>query len=224
MTGVKEGAVNLLKTSGHDTLTQPATAKRVVMIGIVCGIFLIWAIVARQRDAEREQRFQPQTKPSPPATEVPLLTSAEHLEKAKAILAKPEPNLPDLQVAESHLKQIKPDHPESKTARRLEGQIKAERQKISKMFAEATRKTMISVREEAAKELERRFLRSGLDVHVKLSGKDKTVITMEYVLWSRPLIYQLGETQFLENLKKSGFKKAIFADGHRYTWTFDLDK
>jgi hypothetical protein len=25
-------------------------------------------------------------------------------------------------------------------------------------------------------------------------------------------------------LKKSGFKKAIFADGHRYTWTFDLDK
>ena len=133
------------------------------MIGIVCGIFLIWAIVAaRQRDAERERRFQTQTRPAFAATEVPLLTSAEHLEKAKAILAKPEPNLPELQVAESHLKRIKPDDSESKAARRLEGQIKAQRGKISKMFAEATRKTMISVREEAAKELERRFLKAAL--------------------------------------------------------------
>jgi hypothetical protein len=64
-----------MQSFGHETLTPPSMAKRVVMIAIVCGIFLIWAIVARQRDAERERRFQTQTRPAPTATAAESVTA-----------------------------------------------------------------------------------------------------------------------------------------------------
>jgi hypothetical protein len=58
----------------------------------------------------------------------------------------------------------------------------------------------------------------------QLKQQNKTIVTMKYVLLSRPTVYQLQESGFLEQLKKRGFKKAILADGYRYTWNFDLTK
>jgi hypothetical protein len=54
------------------------------MIGIVCGIFLIWAIATRQRDAERERGFQTQTQPAPAATAKPVTVDCPKIRKELA--------------------------------------------------------------------------------------------------------------------------------------------
>jgi hypothetical protein len=90
--------------------------------------------------------------------------------------------------------------------------------KLAKVF-------MKSGRENIANELEKRYLSNGMDVRITLSGPEKTIMRMEYVLMSRPLIYKItNETDFLQNLKTLGFKKVIFTDGYYHSWTYTLAK
>src|SRR5262249_61731989 len=102
--------------------------------------------------------------------------------------------------------------------------VKAEEQRLIKEFAQTLLKRDVVGREQWADEMERGMLRKGFDVHITLSGADKTVMTMQYVLLSRPTVYQLQESDFFSTMKKRGFKKAILTDGYGRSWTFDLTK
>jgi hypothetical protein len=58
---------------------------------------------------------------------------------------------------------------------------------------------------------------------VRLLGQNKTTIRLEYILFSRPMVYKLtNETELLDVLKNKGFKEVIFYDTYRYTWKYDL--
>ena len=92
-------------------------------------------------------------------------------------------------------------------------------------FVDNGPETKKQLREEAATRMENKFLDQGMDVHVTVSGKNKDIITLKYVLISRPLVHQLNKDgTLIDNLQRMEFKKAIFTDGYRATWTFDLTK
>lgn len=68
-------------------------------------------------------------------------------------------------------------------------------------------------------DLETKFLKSGMDVSVKVSGKESRAIRLAYVLWSRPLIYKMTtEGKLLDQLSDQGFTMVVF-DGSSETWT-----
>jgi hypothetical protein len=84
-------------------------------------------------------------------------------------------------------------------------------------------------RKDHANVLERKYLKNGLDIAVSVSGSKNTVLTLRYILFSRPLIYKFvtapddrRESDFLSELRQLGFTKVIFSDGHDKSWTFDL--
>jgi len=80
-----------------------------------------------------------------------------------------------------------------------------------------------------AARLERNFLSGGFDITVKVSGPKATTLTLRYVLFNRPAIYNLTtdangkETDLLSTCRKLGFKKLVFSDGYEKTWTYSLD-
>lgn len=75
-----------------------------------------------------------------------------------------------------------------------------------------------------AEKIERVFLSNGMDARVYVSGKENTVLTVEYVLLNRAFAYKMtNEGDFYENTKKAGFKKLVF-DNKETTWTYDLTK
>ena len=74
-------------------------------------------------------------------------------------------------------------------------------------------------RKEFGSDLELKFLKSGMDVSVKVSGKESRAIRLEYVLWSRPLIFKLTtEGKLLDQLTDQGFTLVVF-DGSSDVWT-----
>ena len=153
-----------------------------------------------------------------------VLTSAEHLIAAREILQNKNLTAADVGKAESHLKAINQTDTEFKESQQLLKKAKVEEKRLVKEFAEKLRREGIVLREKWADEMERGMLRKGMDVHINLSGPDKTTVTLKYVLLSRPEVYQLQESNFFENLKKQGFKKAVLTDGYHQQWTFDLTK
>jgi hypothetical protein len=104
-------------------------------------------------------------------------------------------------------------------------EVEQREKEIKKVSEVVAKKIMIKQRERIAEEMERNYLSKGMDVHIRLSGTEKTIMKMEYVLFSRPLVYKIvNETDFLADLKKAGFQKVIFDDKYNYSWTYDLGK
>ncbi len=98
--------------------------------------------------------------------------------------------------------------------------VEIERKQI-KEEKEAAKLARVNV----AKKLERKYLSNGMDVRIFLSGPEKTIMLMEYVFMSRPLVYQItNETNFLLDLELLGFKKVIFSDGYDWKWSYNLAK
>ena len=63
-----------------------------------------------------------------------------------------------------------------------------------------------------------------MDVRVSISGVEKNVLKLNYILWSRPIIYKyVNENNFLDGPRRAGFKKVIFDDTHNDSWTYKLD-
>jgi hypothetical protein len=78
-----------------------------------------------------------------------------------------------------------------------------------------------------ARQAEDRFLRGGFDITVTASGPKATILTLKYVLFSRPAVYNLvntdgHESDFISACRKLGFTKVVFTDGFDKTWTIPL--
>ncbi|MFZ5451392.1 MAG: hypothetical protein ACOZF2_05920 [Thermodesulfobacteriota bacterium] len=177
--------------------------------------------VTDQKKIEENQAKTKQPEPEPPP-----LTSAQHLAEAKKALSDTSNSMPfgRLGDAENHLKAIPENAEEYSKAKRLLKEVKKKQKQLMAKAKVVLEKYMTQKRKEFADDLERRYLDKGMDIRITVSGRANTTIKLRYVLFSRPLVYKLAKEGFLDNLVKGGFKKAIFTDGFRHSWTYDLSK
>lgn len=74
-----------------------------------------------------------------------------------------------------------------------------------------------------ASRTEEDFLKKGMDVTVRVGGKKNTTLTISYVLMGRPTVYNLiNDPDYIDRLKKLGFKVVVFTDGYDHTWRINL--
>jgi hypothetical protein len=166
------------------------------------------------------------TKP-PKEQEAPpkVLTPAEHLLVAKEILSTKKPlTIAEVDQAGKHLRSIAPTLPEHKEVPPLLRRIAVEEKRIAKEAADKLTREGVAGRQQYVEELEKEYLRKGYDVHLTATGPHKTLFTFKFILVSRPLVYQLSESDtFIAALRSRGFKKAVFTDGYNSQWNLNLE-
>lgn len=85
--------------------------------------------------------------------------------------------------------------------------------------------TKVAERQRTAKAMEKVFLSSGMDVYCSTSGPGKTVMTMKWAGWTRPVVFKfVNEAQLLDGLESAGFKKAVFLLPSGDGWFYDLPR
>lgn len=200
--------------------------KRQWAIGlfIIC-VSILFVMVTLDTKNIKRPAFMNKIKPEE-------LTPYEHLiEAKKALINEYKANENWLKFSQEkiydariHLEAIKRDSPEYIEAQRLMNEVKQKEAEMEKVSAILTQECMRKQREEVAGKLEKYFIGKNMYVNVQLDGEEKTILKLEYVSWSYPLIYRvINGTGFLPSLKKLGFKKVIFDATHNYSWTYDLE-
>ena len=159
----------------------------VILLVVIAGLWIM--------------RLASPTPPTPTEdiSKLKLLTPAEELAAAKSILATKKPLTPEEVVkAAKHLRAIAPTLPEYKEVpallRRLsvdQKRIAAEQNRQAKELADKITREGIGGRQKYVEELELEYLKKGYDVHLSAIGPSKTTFNFQYVLVSRPLVYQL---------------------------------
>lgn len=158
-------------------------------------------------------------------------TPEERLGLAKQCLAagyKPNKDVTKAQFgningAKTHLTAIKKEDREYQEAQILLKEVSRREQAVRRASVILLKQMQIEKRVSAGKEIENIFVKTGMDVYVTLSGKEKDIITMTYLLWSRPLAYKyMNNDSFYSILKNTGFKKAVFDDKYNNTWTYSI--
>jgi len=83
-----------------------------------------------------------------------------------------------------------------------------------------------SDREDYAQRLTDIYLDNSMRVNVKASGKDKTTVTITYVLMDEVFIHQFMKTKSTEAMRKLGFTRLNLSSGYPsyYIWHYDLVK
>lgn len=212
------------------------------LIGVLCVVGLVNYGISSYQDEQRkafeeQSRLQAQEEAK---KKLESITPAQHLAKAKSLLTGWEPNINRIQTdhqkiaqARIHLDAIPPTSPEGAEAKNLQdlaSKLDQKREALAKQLVQNQEreakaladKVMRKQRENIKNKLDEIFLTMGMDVNIRLSGKEKTTIKMENILMGRPLVYRLtNETKILELLQNTGFKRVIFSDGEtNYTYTF----
>jgi hypothetical protein len=82
-------------------------------------------------------------------------------------------------------------------------------------------------RELYASSLSQIFVKSGMDVDVSATGREKNQLRIKYALMSKPLVYKLqNEIKIEDQARPIGFKKIIYTNGFESslgeTWSEDL--
>lgn len=81
-----------------------------------------------------------------------------------------------------------------------------------------------SGRKAYANELEHRYLKRGMDVHVSVEGDRNTTLKLRWVLISRPTVYNfINDRDLMSNLKSRGFRQLVMTDGYNSTWRQKID-
>jgi len=183
----------------------------IVLIGIA------WTIT-QDLWRSRETDTLPKSNPVPAD-----LTAKQHLAAAKDALKNKPANGYVIGEIEKHLMAIPTDAPEHKEVPSLLAKTAGEEKRLVKEFADKVRRDAVRARQTYVEELEKVYLKNGYDVHLSATGADKTIFTFKFVLVSRPLVYQLSQSdKFIGQLRSRGFKKAIFTDGYDSSWHLDL--
>lgn len=165
-----------------------------------------------------------------------VMAAAVHLQEAQKALAAGHPDEKELlkrtygrlDEARRHLEAINSGADEYDEAKKLLDEVER-REKDLKKYQEAMRKAeskkMIKQREEMAKELDRDFLGKGFDVKIELSGDEKTVLNMDCILFSRPLVFVfVDKSDLLQRLREAGFAEVVFSNKKiDYSWDIYLN-
>lgn len=191
----------------------------------VIGISILFVMVIWNTENAKQPASVNEIKPGE-------LTPYDHLiEARKALMDGYKPDEDPFKTswgrvydARIHLEAIKQDSPEYAEAQRLMDEVMRREAEMERASVIQTQKYLKKQREEVMGKLERYFVGKDMYVHVELEGEEVTILRMEYMFWSRPLVYQVvNGTGFLPALKNLGFKKVIFDATHDYSWTYDLE-
>lgn len=203
-----------------------------LVIAIIGGLLFLCVICGKcgstvSDSAKTAQSQTEQTAPALASTPPPQLkTSAEIVAEAKTALSKTKTSQETIAAAE-RLSTVPANAKEYKEAQKLiaayqkqraaqEATEKKEKAINEKIVAKVVRKAVIAA-------MEKDLLSKGMDFYFTFEGKEEDILRVKYVLMSRPLIYKItNETEFTQNMQKTGVKKIIFTDGYNETWTFDL--
>jgi len=159
-----------------------------------------------------------------------------HLQEAHKAMALGNPQEKDikkrtygrLEEARRHLEAIDRKADEYPAAKKLLKEVER-REKDLKKYKEVMRQAVseagVRKREELAKELDRDFLGKGFDVKIELSGPEKTAISMECIVFSRPMVFVfVDKSDLLDNLRNAGFEEVVFSNKKiKYAWHIDLN-
>lgn len=188
-----------------------------VLVGLFFGsVLILW--LSKPTAPVAHATVSP-TLPIP--TPTPDISPAERLAWAKKEMAS-EYCRYWCPVATGHLGAIQADAKEYKEAVRLLAVLKERNAKGEAAQKREREKIEAANRKTGAENVERGLLSKGYDATVTVSGPGNRTIKITYVLMSRPLVYQLVEGGFLDQLRSQGFTKAIFADGYGTWWSYNL--
>lgn len=200
--------------------------KRWWVIGsFVIGVSILFVMVTWNTKNTKQPALVNEIKPVE-------LTPHDHLMEArKALIDEYKPDEDPFKTswgrvydARIHLEAIKHDSPEYAEAQRLMEDVKRREAEIERASAVLTQGYLKKQREEVVGKLERYFAGKDMYMHVQLEGEEETILRLEYIFWSRPLVYRVvNGTGFLPALKNIGFKKVVFDATHDYSWTYDLE-
>lgn len=212
---------------GMSNAMKLALVAAAILFGscVACG--LLFSLVGQQGDRPQpsnaaQAAATPGADAAPAGT--PSVSPSGHLAYAKQALAENyKPHKDPMKTtwgrvddARRHLEAIPPDAREHAEAQKLLAEVRRRETEIERLAKRGARQLVVE-------EMERKMLSEGHDFQFSLSGPEKNVLTVKYVLMSRPLVYKLtNESDFLTNMKKAGFTKIIFTDGFRESWTYDL--
>jgi DNA-directed RNA polymerase subunit RPC12/RpoP len=195
---------------------------------VVGALLLVAGVIGALTDQAKRQSTANQvaTQPtsSPVAEKAKTATPAENLAEAKKALADNyQPSKDPMQTrwgrvadARSYLEAIPSDAKEYREGQKLLEEVKRREKAIEQNSQRIARTVVVD-------QMEKKMLSEGMDMTFTASGPDNTNLTIKYALMSRPLVYKLtNETDFLENMRKAGFKKVTFTDGYYESWKYDL--
>jgi len=190
------------------------------ILGILLGLFLLGIFLP---DPPKKEKSTPnkiiaQVKEPEKPVEVPEseLTSKERFAKAKKLLGEDDTRWDGWRYLNT-IKEDDKEYPEAKKLRRPEEARQETR--VKKEQAEEEKRTA-SARKEYAESLEYDLLNnSRMDTTITTSGKNNTTIKIKYILVSIVFVNELTKKEeFINNLRRLGFKKLVFTDGYHGDW------
>lgn len=194
--------------------------------GVGClALFILMGIAANVQDKRRQQTKEVAIQQTPTQiASTPVIKSyASDLAQAQTIIKKPDATLNELKEARASLQAIPLSAKEYNEAQKLFASSQKKYVETEKKVDAEVKEGMKLIRQSVIKEMEQKMLAQGMDFYFSAEGKNADILRVKYVLMSRPLVYKITtETEFLENMKKTGVKKVIFTDGYDDSWTYDL--
>jgi hypothetical protein len=170
----------------------------------------------------------------PKAVNANKLTPANHLSEAKKALNDGyRPNKDIMKTtwgrvtdAKNHLLSIPKNSPEwTGEGQKLWKEVERREKEINKAAEILTEKLMTEQRKKFAEQYEIALLDKGMDTTISTSGNSRTILRIEWILMSRPLVYKfINDESAMSNLRKLGFKKITFTDGYYHTWSHNLNE
>lgn len=207
---------------------QKNTIPLAVVLVAVLGIFLYSRNQTKKEDQVRQRQAQI-------AAAVAAAKNAEEAkERPRRLLAEAIPKMTVGYYGEAQAKLdeiiIKyPSSPEAVKAKELLPKATLGDQRDIKNGTSvadiAARQAGIAKRGHFAKELDKIFLDSGMDVKIILEGKAKEILKLEWVLWNRVTVHKFtteNNGSFMKTVREQGFKQLHFQDGYDYAVYSDL--
>jgi len=124
-------------------------------------------------------------------------------------------NAEDLRQLELKVKTI-----EDRDRRKTEAQARADSARQAKTNAENER----SARKAYAELLRNRFLDQGLDINVRVDGRNSDRITLTFALFNAVWAHRMQKDGLLDELRGLGFKRVNLTDGYDYAVYWDFAK
>jgi hypothetical protein len=75
-------------------------------------------------------------------------------------------------------------------------------------------------RQAYAQVLQNKFYDDGLNIKVRTSGPDTTVLTMTFVLFDEVWVHNFQKGDLLDEVGRQGFKKVVVNDGYTKSWSW----
>ena len=138
-----------------------------------------------------------------------------------------EPNSESIKTTEwnlvkQRLNLVRPEAPEYQRAQALLLQMAADDKKTALEIAKSEERDSAGARQGFAERLDEGFVRQRMNVDVRASGPNNTILTIKWALASKVFAHDMSESGIINQAAKEGFKKVVITDGYSFNWRWDL--